>query len=120
LHQGHQDGEKRAALAGEAVLETAAAIGRCGAFEDAAGDQFLEPRRQDIARDAEVLLEVMKAVRAEEGLAQDEHRPQFADQFEGAGDRTIHPSEGLAPHGNRLLQKDCIEQPNGAEPALAG
>ncbi len=54
--------------------------------EDAGLDELLQPRRQHVARDAQVLLEVVEAAHAIEGVAHDQQRPRLAHDVERRGD----------------------------------
>src|SRR5262249_54085797 len=94
--------EQGRALVGQAIFVTQRplAIGRLA--EDAGLHQLLQPRREHVARDAEILLEVVEAAHAVEGIGHDQQGPRFADDVECGGDRTIHLFVGGAPHGKSI------------------
>ena len=58
------------------------------ALEDPGARQRLQARREDVARDAEVALQLGEAADAEEGLAHDQERPALAEDLHRAADRT--------------------------------
>ena len=64
-------------------------------------DQSLQPRRKDVARDAEVLLDLVEAVRAQKELAQQEHTPCVAKDVERSGNRAGGGISWLAPTASR-------------------
>ena len=74
------------ALLGEPVLEVLAALDP-RLLEHPALDEALQPRREDVAGDAEVVLHLVEAADAEEDLAQDQHGPALADDLERASQR---------------------------------
>lgn len=49
-------------------------------------DQFLQAARQNIGRDVAAFLELVKAGKAREGIAQDHDAPAVADAAQAAGD----------------------------------
>ena len=77
-------------------------------FDDAAADQRLKASRQQIARDAQILDQFVKAREAEEKIADDQRRPPVADQIEPAGQRTVHPGKTGSLHG-AILASCMIE-----------
>jgi hypothetical protein len=72
------------------------AVGDLG--EHAVVDEVRQPLVQHVARDAEALLEVVEARHAEEGVADDQHRPPLADDLESLRDRAVHVRKALAFH----------------------
>src|SRR5713226_3044761 len=68
LLQPDDDGEQGSALVGQAIFMAQRTLAVGGLAEDAGLDKFLQPRRQDIARDAEIFLEVVEAAHAVEGV----------------------------------------------------
>ncbi len=73
-----------------------------GLAEDAGLDELFQARRQHIARDAEILLEIVEASHAVKGVAHDQQGPRLAHHVECRGDRTIHLLVGGAPHGGKV------------------
>src|SRR5262249_53173940 len=61
LLQPDYDGEQRRALVGQAILVAQRALTVGGLAEDAGLDKLLQPRRQNVARDTEIFLEVVEA-----------------------------------------------------------
>jgi len=61
-------------------------------------DQAVEALREDVAADPEVALEVLEALDAEEGVAQDERCPPVAQQVHRTGDRARPRRERGALH----------------------
>ena len=55
-------------------------------LEDAVLDQPLQPRLQHVASDPEVGLELVEAMHAEQGFADDQQRPALSDDLERRGD----------------------------------
>ena len=53
---------------------------------------------EHVAGDAEAFLEVVEAGDAEEGVADDEQTPPFADPLEALADGAVHVPEAGAPH----------------------
>ena len=72
--------------------------------EDARRLQLLEPRRQDVARDAgQPRGELAVAARPDEQVADDEQRPALADQLEGLGDAAVLPVVACGHRRSGLL-----------------
>ena len=59
------------------------------AFEQPAGDETLQPAGEQARRDAQVLLELVEAGVAVEGVVEDQQRPPLADQPEGGRQRAF-------------------------------
>src|SRR6266852_3659627 len=59
------------------------------ALEHAFVDQTVEPVSQNVAGDAQALLQLVEAAQAEQYVADDQQRPALADNLEGSRDRTI-------------------------------
>src|SRR5690606_24034363 len=70
--------------------------------KDALLDQPTQALVEDVARDAEALLQLVEAPHPEEGVPDDQHRPPVADDLEALSHRAVHVSEALALHGSRL------------------
>ena len=85
LQQGHHDRPQVEALLGQAVLEARGAVLVGHALEDALVDEAAEAVGEDVARDAEVALEVVEAAHAHERLAHDEDRPAAPRAPRGPG-----------------------------------
>src|SRR5205085_10653153 len=66
-------------------------------------DQPLQALREDVAGDAEPLLEVVEAAHAEQGVAHDQQAPPFAHDLEGAGDGAVHVFEAGPTHVTTLI-----------------
>src|SRR5690242_16115507 len=69
------------------VLEALGLLLVEAALEDPRPHEVLEPRREDVARDAEVALDVREAPHPVEGLAHDQHRPALAEDLHRPADR---------------------------------
>ena len=102
LAQRGHDGPQGAALVGEEVVVAAAGLVVGAAFQDAGGDEGVEPVGEHVARDPEALDEVVEAADAEERVAQDQQGPPLADDLEGLGDRAVHVGERRLPHATTL------------------
>jgi len=48
-----------------------------------------------------VLLELIEARQSEQGVAQDQHAPRFADPLQAASDRAVHVARAFAAHRSR-------------------
>ena len=75
LQQGDQHGPQVGALLGQAVLAAQRALLVRTLHEDSLLDQALQPGLQDVARHAQVALEVLEATDAQEDVADDQERP---------------------------------------------
>ena len=82
LGQRDQHRHQFLALGGELVLVALGAFLDRDALENAVGDEFLEASGEDVAGDTQMALKVLEAADAEKGLADDQHRPAFAQTFE--------------------------------------
>ena len=74
--------QQREALVGQPILDLAAILGQRLARQDAVLDQPRETVGQDVARDAELRLELLEMVQAVERRAQDHERPALAHRLE--------------------------------------
>ena len=72
-----------------AVLVSLGPLAVADALEDALVDEPAEAVGEDVARDAEALLELVEAAAAEEGVADDQERPALADDLERPRDRAV-------------------------------
>ena len=85
-HRDHHRPEVEALL-GEEVLVARRALLVGALLEDALVDQQREAGGEDVAGDAEVLLDLVEAAAAVEDVADHEQRPALAEDLEGPGDR---------------------------------
>src|SRR5690242_15716997 len=79
-----QDDQRRselAALVGEDVLWPAGTLGVRDTFEHAFVAEQLEPVGEDVGRDAELVLEVLEALDAQDRVAEDQEGPAFTNDF---------------------------------------
>ena len=83
------DRAKRAAEFGEDVLVARWVRLVLAPFEQAAGDESLESAGEQTRRDAEVVLELVEAGVAVEGVVEDQQGPPLADQPERRRQRTF-------------------------------
>jgi hypothetical protein len=101
--RGHHDPQV-APLGRQLVCVAVAALVEGLSLEDPVGDETLKTIRENVARDAQLLLELVEAPRTEEGLADDQQRPPVPDLLERLGDAAVHVVEPLARHGSSLDQ----------------
>src|SRR5207247_3955754 len=78
-----------AALVGEPVLEALGPLAVADPLQDSFLDEPVEPIGEDVAGDAEALLELLEAAQAQEAVADDQERPALADDLERAGDGAV-------------------------------
>src|SRR5271170_2848824 len=78
-HHRDEDRVEFEAFARQAILDAARVAFAAGAIENAVAHEIAQARAEDVARDAGGILKLVKAMAAEKGLAQDEHRPSLAD-----------------------------------------
>ena len=101
LAQRDEHRPQRLALVGEHVVVAARGPRRSsGARARRASTSVSSRVGQDVAGDAEPLLELLEAGDAEEGVAQDQQRPPLADHLERAGDRAVHLLERGSAHAH--------------------
>jgi hypothetical protein len=81
LQQHEQGGSEFASLGGEDVLGPAASLRVGNALEDVLVAKQLEPVGEHVGGDPEALLELLEALRAHNGVAQDEQRPALPDDL---------------------------------------
>lgn len=60
-------------------------------------DEFGEPIRERIPRDAERFLEVIELRHSEKGISEDDHRPYVAEHFGGASKQSMANSTFRVP-----------------------
>ncbi len=98
LAQGGEHWPKVSALGGEAVVVPGRMLGVGGLVEDPFVDQAGQALVEDVAGDAESLLELVEAGYAQEGVPDDEHRPSLAHHLKALGHRAVHVGEALPFH----------------------
>ena len=87
MEQGDQGRPEVEALLGQEVLVAGRAFLVGAALEDVLVDQPLEAGREDVAGDAEGLLDLVEAAVAVHHVADDQQRPALADHLQRLGDR---------------------------------
>ena len=75
-----------AALLRQVVLVALGPLDVPNPLENALLDESVKTVGEHVAGDAETLLELVEAAKAEEGVADDQQCPALADDLEGAGD----------------------------------
>ena len=88
VHHGDHHRPQVEPLLGEEVLVAGRALLVRALLEDVLLNQPREPVGEHVARDAEVVLDLVEAPAAVEDVADDEQRPALAEHLEGACDRT--------------------------------
>src|SRR6266852_7451198 len=86
--RGQRDVEVETLLR-QLVLVPLGALAVQDAFEHAFADQAVEPVGEDVAGDAEALLEFVEAVETQQDVANDQQRPALADNLERSRDRAV-------------------------------
>jgi hypothetical protein len=104
LQQRDEDRPEVDALARQPVLEALRALLVAHATQHVLVDKALKPRLQDVARHAEVALEVVEATGAEERVAQDQQRPALPDELERARDRAVLAFVCVPKHSCMILR----------------
>ena len=79
-------------------------------LENALLDEPVETVGKHVAGDAETLLELVEAAKAEESVADDQQRPALADDLESAGDRALLPFVVALEHAAKVAGESCITQ----------
>jgi hypothetical protein len=105
LPEGDEDRPKGAALVAEDIVIATAGIVVGMSLEHTMLDQCLEPSRQDVAGDAETLVELLEPGHAEEGVANDQQSPPLPDDFERAGHGTGHVFKRRSAHASMLVAR---------------
>ena len=105
LHQRDDRGPQVEALFGEEVFEALGALLVAAPFQHAVLEQTLQARVEDVARDAEVALQLVEATQPEEDVADDEQRPALADHLECAGDAAGLVLVVVAEHLTSISQR---------------
>lgn len=93
--QRHEHIEEISPLVSESVLVAGRVILVGDRFEDAVGDQGLQPICEHVAGNLQVLLEVTKATHSEEDVSHDEQCPAITDDIDGAGNDTVEMVNGF-------------------------
>src|SRR5207244_1117386 len=110
-----------AALAGELIFVALGALGVANSLEDALLDQPVQAVGQDVAGDAQALLEVIEAAQAEKRVADDQQRPALADDLERAGDRAVLSVIVTLQHAfQSIVSISCFTQPGQVASATRG
>jgi hypothetical protein len=99
-----QGGDQVEALLGEPVLVALGARLVDAGLQQTLGHQRVEPVRENVGRDSQVLLELAEAAKTVGDVAEDEGRPPLTDEVERAGDRArvaveagpLHAGESIA------------------------
>ncbi len=97
-----------ASLIGEPVVVTDRVFLVGDAVEDTVGEEMVEPLGEDVAGDAESLLEVVEARDPEKGVPEDQWRPPLAHDLQVLGNRAVHILEADPPH-DRTIQS-CVTE----------
>ncbi len=98
-------GVEIASFRGQPILETTRAVLVRHPVEDAVLGELAQPVGETVARGAQVLLEILEAPYAEEGVAQYQQRPAVADHGERAGDRAGHVADVAPAHVGSIGSK---------------
>ena len=110
MQEGDQRWPEVEALLGEEVLVAGRVFGIGPAFEDLFVNEALEARREDVAGDAEALLDLSEAAVAVHHRAHDQQRPALADHLESLGDRVVDAGIVAPQHERDLCTLGCIKQ----------
>jgi len=86
LHQPYQHRLQVQPFAGEVIFEARRARLVLTFFHEPMLNQSLQSGSQNVARDAEVLLDQVKPMRSEEDVAQHQDAPHIAQHVQGARD----------------------------------
>jgi hypothetical protein len=81
FHEHNQGGPELTSLVGEHVLRPTGPLRVRDAFEQSLVAQPLEPVGEDVGGNPELRLEVLEARETDEGVAEDQQRPAFADDL---------------------------------------
>lgn len=76
-------------------------------FQEAVDYQRIQPLRQDVWCDAQIDFEFVKAPKAQDRIAHDEHPPRIANLAEAASNRTFHLGKGRGAHGVKTNLVTC-------------
>jgi hypothetical protein len=84
---------------GQDILMPPCFLGDRLALQDSASHQLLQPGRQQVARDIELLLKIVESRRAAKSLAQDHEAAPIADDVHGAGHGAFSRGPTFSLHG---------------------
>src|SRR5205807_5796416 len=87
-----------ASLVGQSVVEPRRMLAVGNLHQDTRRYQPREALVEDVARDPETFLHLVKARDAEEHVANYQQRPPLTDDLEALRDRAVHLGEALAFH----------------------
>src|SRR6185437_6492913 len=71
-------------------------------------DQPVEPVGQNVAGDAQALLQFVEAVQAQQQVANDQQRPALADNLERSRDRTVLAFVVTVQHASMVARLSCV------------
>lgn len=106
LAHGRKHRPQVPALGGEAVFVARRMVAVADFPQHIVLKQVGEALVEYVPGDPEALMEVVEAGDAEEGVADDQHRPPLADHLQALGYRAVHAGEALAFHDTTL--EGCI------------
>lgn len=103
IHDGQQKHDQLASALGEAVVHAYRVL-----LVDALGQQFdvhqlAQASREHLARDAQILGEVVEASDAQKDVAENQRSPRVAQEREGAADGASNSSHALSIHPTTIL-----------------
>ena len=96
-HDRDDRGIQAEPLLRQLVLEALGLVLVAAPLEDARAHEQLQPRGEDVARDAEVALHHREAPHAVEALAQDQQRPALPEDLHRAADRARRQAQACRP-----------------------
>jgi hypothetical protein len=102
LHERNERSAQLTAALRQLVLVSIGSLLVADAFEDSGFDETFEAARQDVARDAEAVLELVEPFEAEERVADDQQRPPFPDELERSSDGAVLSFVVTFQHGHRI------------------
>ena len=112
LPQRREHGPQLAAHVGEHVVAAPARLLVRAALHHAGVDERVESRGEDVAGDAEPVVELLEAGDAEERVAEDQRGPPLADDLERLGDAAVHVGEGDSAHVTHATDLSCVIEPS--------
>src|ERR1700722_17119426 len=98
LAEGNEHKEQSTSLLRQHVLIECAPVRCWNLFENAPGDEFSQPDRQDVLRTTETPLEFSETPLPDECIPHNEHRPGIPNDFQGPCDRTVIVFQVLMIH----------------------
>ena len=82
LAKRQQRRQQRFAFGSQRVNDLAAIVAAVAPLQNTVLDELAQPVRQDVARNAQLRLELLEMTQAEEGTAENQKRPALADNFQ--------------------------------------